>query len=234
MTELIKKIYKRLRFMYFKRRTPKTDEDFYKVFYTMNPNWSRPEPNQDESLRWSEIEKSIETLQIEIKNKNILEIGCGRGWLCHKLTKMGAITVGIDPIAPVIKYAQKLFPSNEFHTAIPSEYLGQNPNLKFDSIVTSEVIEHVLNKEEFLQNTFDLLKKDGYLLLTTPRLEHYKDFIDIYGEDIQQPVEEWVSESQLKELFEKTGFTVLYKNFFSPLPHPTKTMNVYQIWVCKK
>src|ERR1700757_301321 len=122
MTVLLKKIYNKLRFLYYKNRVPKNEQEFYKFFYTINPNWSKPEPNQDESLRWEEIQKSITDLNVELKGRQILEIGCGRGWLCNKLTKLGAITVGIDPIEPVIKYAKKLFPANEFHTTIPSAY----------------------------------------------------------------------------------------------------------------
>ena len=193
MANYILKIYKRLLFLYYKNRKPKSEEEFYKIFYTLNPNWNKAEPNQDESLRWEEIVKSLNHLKINLNKTSILEIGCGRGWLCNKLTLLGAKTIGVDPMEPVIKYARKLFPGLEFHTDTPSGFLSKNQGRYFELVVTSEVIEHVIDKEEFLKSIYNLIEPSGYLVLTTPRLEHYDDFLSIWGEDSKQPVEEWLS-----------------------------------------
>ena len=98
MIHFIKKVYAKLRFLYYKKRKPKNEDEFYKFFYTINPGWNKPEPNEDESLRWAEIQKAISSLNIVLEKASILEIGCGRGWLCNKLNKLGAITIGIDPV----------------------------------------------------------------------------------------------------------------------------------------
>jgi len=234
MKYYINKIYKKLRFLYYKNKDHKNETAFYKFFYTIHPGWNKPEPNEDESLRWSEIQKGILQLNMNTQNLSLLEIGCGRGWMTERLSKSFSSVIGIDPIVPVIEYARKLFPDRQFFIETPSGFIRKFPENKFDVVVTSEVIEHVHDKIEFLQNIFDLLRENGTLILTTPRSEHFDDFTAIYGTKNMQPVEEWVSEEQIKQLFEKQGFEIIHKSFFSPLPHKEKIMMIYQLWVCRK
>jgi 2-polyprenyl-3-methyl-5-hydroxy-6-metoxy-1,4-benzoquinol methylase len=231
VNKLLFKIRNRVNSVLFKNRQFKTEEEFYTHLFTRNPAWNSPEANEDETIRWTEIKKNLEMITAD--KHAILEIGCGRGWLTNNLNNYGR-AIGIDPVAPVIKYARKLFPKLEFHAETPTSYLARFPNQKFDLVVSSEVLEHVVDKGQFMKEANLLLKKNGHFILTTPRAEHYKDSIEAYGGDPNQPVEDWVSEEQLKKLLEENGFTVLNKNFFAPLPNLKKTVLVTQIWLAKK
>jgi len=227
ITHLRKRIYH----LFYKNKKYKTEDEFYTHLFTKNPSWSSPEGNEDETQRWEEIKSEIE--KAGGKDLSILEIGCGRGWLCNKLQAYGNVT-GIDPVEPVINYAKKLFPSVEFHADLLPSFIAKFPGKKYDLVVSTEVIEHVNNKEEFAQNIHSLLTANGMLILTTPRLEHYNDFTKAYGIDPGQPVEEWVSEPQLRTLFEGNGFTVQAVKFFSPLPNTAPPVYITQLWVCRK
>ncbi len=230
--KIFNKVKTRVNRYFYGNKKFKTEEEFYTYLFTKNPSWSSPEANEDETIRWNEIKKELEKLHISGSTQHIMEIGCGRGWLCKKLSDYGTIT-GIDPVEPVIRYAKKLFPQLEFHTGYSAAFIQQFPDKKFDLIVSTEVIEHVTDKKIFMHEIRSMLKPNGVVILTTPRLEHYDDSIKAYGGDPNQPVEEWMSEPELKELLESTGFTIINKTFFSPLPNLEKTVLITQMWVGK-
>lgn len=232
MKYIFKKIKNKiLRFVY-KNKTFKTEEEFYTYFFTKNPSWSSPEANEDENMRWLEIKAEIKTLT-NGKPISILEIGCGRGWLCQKMVEYGSV-IGIDPVEPVIKYAKKLFPKIEFYPLIPNTFIKQFPTKQFDLIVSTEVLEHIDNKNAFMTDVNNLLKTNGTIILTTPRAEHFKDFIEFYGQDKKQPIEEWMTEEELNDLFIRNKFIITNKKFFSPLNSKNGIVLMTQLWTCKK
>ena len=231
--KIVRKIKNRINRYFYKDKEFKTEEAFYTYLFTKNPSWSSPDPNEDEQLRWSEIKAELEKIKPAGTGLQLLEIGCGRGWLCKKLSDYGTVT-GLEPVEAVVKYAGKLFPGLEFHVGYSADLMKQFPGRTFDVIVNSEVIEHVTDKVTFMNELRSMLKPGGIVILTTPRLEHYDDSIKAYGGDPNQPVEEWMSEPQLAELFAATGFTVLTKKFFSPLPNLDRTVMITQLWTARK
>ncbi len=217
----------------YKNKKFKTEDEFYTYLFTKNPSWNSPEPNEDELIRWAEIKAAIESCNLSGKDLKILEIGCGRGWLCKKLTTYGNV-IGIEPVKSVVEYAKKLFPQLEFYGETPSSFLQKSPEKKFDLIVTTEVIEHIKNKNKFIEEIYELLHQDGCLVLTTPRLEYYKESVEALGGDPNQPVEEWVSETQLTEMLVSNKFKILHKKFFSPLPNLNRKVFITQLFAATK
>lgn len=232
MKHILKSVHKRLYSLLYKNKTFKSEDEFYTHFFTKNPSWSSPEPNEDENIRWAEIRQAIDATH-PAKNIDILEIGCGRGWLTNCLRQYGT-PVGIEPVAAVVKYAKKIFPGIGFHAMLPSAYIEHFPGKTFDLVVSSEVLEHATDKQLFVQDIHRLLKPGGTVVITTPRAEHYKDFIDFYGEEVGQPVEEWVSEKELENLFVQNGFEVAGKKFFAPLSAQRPGVLMTQLWTCRK
>lgn len=216
----------------FKKERNLDENKFYNNFFIKNKSWNSYEPNEDETIRLTQIVEQIEKLQFD-KNCKIIDIGCGRGWLANKLKKYGSITA-IDPIEGVIEFAKKQYKDIDFSAGSPNDYLKNNPNRKFDLVVSSEVLEHVINKKEFLDDIHNLLETNGHLVLTTPRKENFDKFTEIYSTNKYQPVEEWVDEQEIRSLFKESNFEVVDYNFFSPLPNFKEDYYIYQIWTCKK
>ena len=87
----------------------------------------------------------------------------------------------------------------------------------FDIVVCSEVIEHAHDQTIFLKNLWDLLKPQGYCILTTPNglvWQKYKDRELLLRHTFKikpylQPVENWLTPQDLIDLFQKTNFNVL-------------------------
>ncbi len=228
-------------------------DNFYVNLFVKAPHWSTPYPNADEAARWSKIAAFLEYILRRVgqqepnKQLRMLDVGCGRGWLTNLATAYGTCE-GIEPVAGVIEWARKLFPHLRFDAGTAESILRRPDFQPYDVVLTSEVIEHVPHgqKETFLAQLAQLLKPDGYLILTTPRGEMWEQWKTIAPPN--QPVEDWVTEDQLRALFASQGFSELglervhveVPNLrFVPAPTPAdlRSMNllpIYQVWVCQR
>jgi GT2 family glycosyltransferase/tetratricopeptide (TPR) repeat protein len=231
----------------------KVSDSFYVDLFVNKPGWSTPEPNTDEAARWSKIASFLEYILHEIRRQDpvrtlrILDIGCGRGWLTNLASSYGTCE-GVEPVAGVVEYARRLFPALRFEVGTPESVLAKPDFTPFDIVLCSEVIEHVPHphKAEFVTQLSHLLAKGGYLVLTTPRGEMWEEWSRIAPPN--QPVEDWVTEQQLGELFETNGFHKLgierihvevpvLRYIPAPTPADLRTlplMPIYQVWACRR
>lgn len=185
-----------------------TVDDFYVKFFTENPNWSKPFPNLDEARRSSKICEYLAQVahwnardgKAELR---ILDVGCGRGWLTN-IANIYGVCEGIDPVEGVVDFARKKFPQVSFHVGNLTD-LQENENFTpYDVIISSEVLEHIEDKDRFAEDLKTCLKPNGHLIITTPRGEMFEKWNRLGLE--QQPVESWISEYEMPILFERHQF----------------------------
>lgn len=157
--------------------------------------------NLDETYRWQVLASALKKIVAGINAEvNILDFGCGRGWLSQKLSAFGQVT-GVDLSPESVKRAATFFPEVTFKVINAAEPVsGQLPSGYYDVVVSSEVIEHVLNQQEYIQNIFTLLKPGGFLIMTTPNARWYS--YHFYKDRIswKQPVENWLTAQNLTTL----------------------------------
>ncbi len=96
----------------------------------------------------------------------------------------------------------------------------------FDLIVSSEVMEHVTDKESFLAHLRRLLRPGGFLIVTTPRGELRDKWTRKFSAP-SQPIEEWITTEALISLLGRTGFAVLEST-------TCYTMGIYQVHACRR
>ena len=183
-------------------RREKTQDAFYKELFTRNAEWSAPDANTDERIRWQAIEAYLLCICPKSENRpRILEVGCGRGWLGRQLSEYGSY-VGIDPVADVVAYGRELYPDIDFRICGLQEMEGEAP---FDIIVATEVLEHIdlHRQEDFVSHLYRHLRPGGSVILTTPRAELFQSWERIVE---PQPMEYWLDEASLKHLFSIHGF----------------------------
>jgi len=97
----------------------------------------------------------------KIKPKNILDVGCGPGWLLSLLPKT-IEKYGIEPNKDAANEASK------YCKIYNDDLENLNFNKKFDMIFSHHVIEHVSNPHKFMIKIKSLLKKNGNLVISTP------------------------------------------------------------------
>jgi 2-polyprenyl-3-methyl-5-hydroxy-6-metoxy-1,4-benzoquinol methylase len=127
--------------------------------------------NQNKNHWWFEGRKLIlsRILKKFINKKKIiiLDYGCGVGINLSMLSKYGKVFY-YDKSRLAINYVKKKYYNKKFFINIDELLKYKN---KFDLIVATDVIEHIKNDKKEILKISNLLKKDGYILITVPAFQ---------------------------------------------------------------
>lgn len=99
----------------------------------------------------------------------VLDIGCGAGWLCKALAGGGLCMTGLDP-APEPGLAAECAPLGVHIMASTLEDYDPGER-RFDAIIFSHVLEHITEPQVALARARDLLKPGGKLFVELPHLQ---------------------------------------------------------------
>jgi 2-polyprenyl-3-methyl-5-hydroxy-6-metoxy-1,4-benzoquinol methylase len=127
----------------------------------------------------------------------ILEIGCGRGWLSGLVLAEHGVVRALDLSDASIAKARAQFPAIEFEAANIFEI---TLDASYDVVVASEVIEHIDDKPRFVGVLGQAVKPGGLVIMTTPNARHFDRWKKTAP--FEQPLEEWVTPRQLRQLLE--------------------------------
>lgn len=105
---------------------------------------------------------------------NFLDIGCNGGFMVEAARKCGFNSSGVELDPESFRYAVNNYPKNSFFLGNIESFLNENPTKKFEMIYCSEVIEHVLDINSFVQSISKILNNNGYLYITTPNIRHWR------------------------------------------------------------
>jgi SAM-dependent methyltransferase len=145
------------------------------------------------------------TKKYNLKNKSVVEVGCGKGYFLKLLYDYGVNDIrGFDPsyinFNPLI---DKL---------VVKEYFNiKNIKRKVDFIICRHVLEHVPDPREFISSIAKCLKDDGIMYFEFPSLEWIiknKVFFDFFYEHCN-----YFTKSSIIALFDQFGFKNVKFNY---------------------
>lgn len=156
------------------------------------------------------------------RGSNVLDYGCGTGFLIPHLLKSGANVMGLDFSEESIRSVNDRFTGEgNFKGAFTKEQLIEK-HAHFDVIFLLEVIEHLNDKylEEVFNDLKYFLKKDGVCIITTPNDEKLEDNY-IFCPQCEHVFHKWQhmsswDKNKLRTYVENRGLKIveLYKAYF--------------------
>jgi len=127
--------------------------------------------NEEPSHTHDYLLPKIKVILAHYKSSKILDVGCGNGSMAIELIKNGYDAYGIDASEKGIDIAKRNYSDRFFLQDINSKTLPKElENIKFDTIISTEVIEHLYSPKNFI----DFCRK---IILITPYHGYLKNLI---------------------------------------------------------
>jgi 2-polyprenyl-3-methyl-5-hydroxy-6-metoxy-1,4-benzoquinol methylase len=112
---------------------------------------------------------SLLSLLDKNRNRCILDLGCGNGYLANYLISKGFNVYGTDASEKGIAIAGQANPDRFFLQDLSTGKLPDAlENLIFDTIISTEVIEHLYDPEGFIDFCKQVLNQNGEIIISTP------------------------------------------------------------------
>ena len=127
------------------------------------------------------IEYILDNFNKDIKNLDILDLGCGGGLTCEPLAKLGGNITGLDFVKENVEIAKK----HSIKSKLKIKYIHADIDIikikqKFDLILVLEVLEHLQNWENFIKKLKKNLKPNGVLIISTINKTQFAKYLGIF------------------------------------------------------
>ena len=144
-----------------------TEKAYYERYWNQQLG-SSGEGFAESPPEWNErdLERILSFCSGTVKG-SVLDAGCGDGFFANQLASLSEVKniTGVDISEKPLDIARKRFPNNQFLQGSLNEISFEDES--FDSIVMTEVIEHLVDIDGTLENLAKFLRPGGSLLITT-------------------------------------------------------------------
>jgi SAM-dependent methyltransferase len=179
----------------------------------------------DVEHRYTKMHRLLRERYGDLSGKRIVDLGLSRGLLLERFRRYEGVELGgieIDPAEIEHARAQGLAPLQHFVNVFDGNVMTARllyEDASADVVLAGEILEHVVDTEEFLREIHRTLASGGALVLSTPNIlwaknrvrllaGRYPDALEYrsrYGADFGHV--RIFGPDQLRELLDETGFT---------------------------
>ena len=140
------------------------------------------------------------------QNSSVLEIGCGTGELLHAVKP--SIGVGIDFSERMLDIAKNQFPNLQF---IHGDMEELKINQTFDYIILSDLVSNLWDIQKVIQNLKHVTTNKTRIIISFYNYlwEPVLKFGESLGLKKKQPIQNWLSLSDIENLLELEGFQII-------------------------
>ena len=190
-------------------------------------------PDGEPSHAFHYLKGPLLSLLHKTQNSCILDLGCGNGYLVNYLISRGFNAYGTDASEEGIIIAQQAHKDRFFIQdlstgGLPPELEG----LAFDTIISTEVIEHLYDPEGFIEFCKKALNNKGEIIISTPYHGYLKNLVisifnkwDLHFSPLWYGghIKFWSGQT-LSKLLSKAGFTIIAFKGCGRIPYFWKSM----------
>lgn len=118
--------------------------------------------------------------KINNSSPSILDVGTGSAWVAKHFQNSSTKVVSLDISKKNVSIAKSKYPNNNHSPIVADSFkLPFNKN-SFDTVIASEIIEHVVSPKDFVTELYRVLKPSGKLIITTPYKEKLRYYLCIH------------------------------------------------------
>lgn len=196
-----------------KQEQKHTIEDQQRFWNTWNTESREKRKLDHDSLERGETVLAL-LRSLNLKSPEIVELGCGTGWLSEQLVRSGP-TTAIDIADEVIERAKTRSPHIKF---MAGDFLQLPlPRNHFDVVICLETLSHVADQRLFVDGIAAVLKPGGYLILTTQN-KSIMMLHDVLPPGVGQ-IRKWVDKKGLRNLLQGRFRVLQLKTIVAPDGH---------------
>jgi ubiquinone/menaquinone biosynthesis C-methylase UbiE len=172
--------------------------------------------NHKHHYEWSVRKESCKSLTTYLKKKNqflkILEIGCGNGWLSHKLAEIPRTeAIGLDINLTELQQAANVFSNSNLQFVYGDIRENILQNRKFDIIIFAGSIPYFSSLTEIIHSTLEKLTPGGEI--------HIMDSFFYNTENVE------TAKQNCREYYRNMGFPDMANYYFHHLLSDMKQFN---------
>jgi ubiquinone/menaquinone biosynthesis C-methylase UbiE len=139
--------------------------------------------NHDYAAEWKRRAWSSRQLKAYLEKKNrplsILEVGCGNGWLCNRLSYLRNTEIlGIDINRTELVQARRVFHNRRNLRFMPGTIEDLLPSFRFDVILFAASIQYFPDIDITLGKTLQLLHEEGEIHVIDSHFYNGKEVAD--------------------------------------------------------
>lgn len=208
-------------FVYVNNTPP---QKYYDQYYRQQSKYEGTRQHEAHDQYTDEIFNHILKKYIPL-NASILDVGCSTGKLLNLIKKKGYKNLlGIDPAPECEIYARK----NYNITVKTSTFENFETNKKYDLIIFSVVLEHLVDIRSAILKAYSLLKTDGMIYICVPNAGgFFRNFKEPFGEFSTEHINFFTNLS-LSHLMSQTD-NILLKNNDEAIISLWKKINIKKI-----
>lgn len=117
-----------------------------------------------------------------IQPGRVLDVGCGTGSFLAAAQRRGWEVTGLDFNDVGVQVARARLGVEDVHTWTLEDFIRERPNEQFDAVTAFEVLEHVEEPREFLEECYMLTRPAGHMAVSVPYRDRWPRWNDAWDE----------------------------------------------------
>jgi ubiquinone/menaquinone biosynthesis C-methylase UbiE len=157
------------------------------------------------------VERVFQQLDIQLENRSVLDVGCGRGYLGDVVRELGGRYTGADFVAS----------RTDFRLVLADAAILPFPDAAFDAICCIDAFEHFPDPDAVAREFRRVVRPGGFLFLSVPNYANLAGVVKICSEALgwsprdswapfrrwqPQELERFVTNARVRRIFARAGF----------------------------